>query len=77
MVSEQESAVLVGDEVLMARTAVRKYLQKLRNNYRGDLRRDSRTHFAAHKLRRFDDYLDLYELLGGNPDDVNDPEETR
>jgi hypothetical protein len=69
-----EAVVLTGDEVLLARTAVRKYLQKLRNNYRNCLRRGDREHFAATNLRRFDDYLDLYALLGGNPDDVADPE---
>lgn len=66
--------MLVDDEVRMARTAVRKYLTKMRNNYRADVRRSGRDHFAESKLRRFDDYLDLYALLGGNPEDVCDPE---
>ena len=68
------SVVLADDEVLMARTAVRKYLQKLRNNHRANLRR-GRDHFAETQLRRFDDYLDLYERLGGDPDEIADPQD--
>lgn len=70
------SVILLDDEVLMARTAVRKYLTKMRNNYRNDLRKSGRGHFAMTKLKRFDDYLDLYERLGGNPDDIPDPDQT-
>ncbi|NUO57258.1 MAG: hypothetical protein HOV78_11370 [Hamadaea sp.] len=71
-----QSVVLVDDDVLMARTAVRKYLTKLRNNYRAALRNGGREHYAGTHLRRFDDYLDLYERLGGDPDDIADPEIT-
>lgn len=71
-----ESVILVEREVLLARTAVRKYLTKIRNNYLNDLRRGERAaHFAATELRRFDEYLDLYERLGGDPADVIDPED--
>lgn len=69
----EQTVVLVDDEVLMARTAVRKYLTKIRTNYRNDLRKGQR-HFAGTELRRFDDYLDLYERLGGDPDEVRDIE---
>lgn len=69
-----DSVVLVGDEVLRARAAVRKYLAKVRHSYRSN-RRQGAAHYAASDLRRFDDYLDLYELLGGNPDEITDPQE--
>lgn len=67
------SVILVDDEVLRARAAVRKQLTKIRTDYRNDLRR-GKGHFAATKLERFDAYLDLYERLGGDPAEVIDPE---
>ena len=67
------SAVLIDDEVLMARTAVRRYLAKMRTSHRREIRQ-GKTHFAETHLRKFDDYLDLYERLGGDPDEIRDPE---
>ena len=70
----EQAVVLTGDEVLLAMTAVRRYLTKTRHNYRKNLRHEGREHYAETELRRFDDLLDLYEHLGGNADDVTDPE---
>lgn len=68
------TVVLVDEEVFLARSAVRKKLVELRKKYVQDHRR-GRPQYAEAKLRGFDAYLDLYERLGGDPDEVRDPED--
>jgi Na+/phosphate symporter len=67
---DTETVILVDDEVQRVRVAVRNYLQKLRGDHHNRLRRGKPT-----SMTRFDTYLDLYERLGGDADEIRDPED--
>lgn len=70
----ESTVVLVDEEVAMAKNAVKRHLTRIRSAYRRELR-NGNGHYAGHSLRRFDAYLDLYERLGGDPDEVRDIED--
>ena len=70
----ESTVVLVDEEVAMAKNAVKRHLTRIRSAYRREVRA-GRPHYAASTLRRFDAYLDLYERLGGDPDEVRDIED--
>ena len=69
-----EQIILTGDEIEIAQRAVRLLLLRCHMNYRQNARKGRATQ-AARNLEKFDDALDLFQRLGGDPDSVLDPED--
>lgn len=63
--------ILDEGETVVAKISVRMYLGNLRGAYRRNVRRGETEH-AARCVEKFDRALDLYERLGGDPDQVPD-----
>jgi hypothetical protein len=68
------AVILTEDEAGMAKVAVRYYLGKVRKSYRQDVAKGL-MEYARIKEERFENALDLYERLGGDPDQVLDLDE--
>ena len=66
--------ILDEDEAAIAAVAVRMYLANLRATYRTNVRKGLEI-YARRCVEKFDDALDLYERLGGDPDQVLDIDE--
>lgn len=63
--------ILDEGEALMAAIAIRTYLADIRAAYRRNVKRNQ-TAYAELAVAKFDRYLDLYERLGSDPDEVLD-----